>query len=98
MLVIAALGWPAASSADAETPTYPEAVLLVSGFNTETPFTTPDPFCDLKEGPDWSLPTGPVAALKADGHAVFTAPVRRSKDPALAPCPAIGSPLPPPSA
>ncbi len=76
--------------------TYPEAVLLVSGFQTEAPFTTPDAACNGKEGPDWGLPNGIAAALKdpAAPHAVFTAPVSRTGVPVPDPCPATGTPLP----
>ena len=40
---IAVLAQPAAVEA---APPYPEAVLLVSGFETETPFSTPAPTCN----------------------------------------------------
>ena len=97
-LAVLAFAWLGGAKAGAAAPSHPDAVLLVSGFNTETPFTTPDPFCDGQGGPEWNPPTGPAAALKAAGHDVFTAPVRRKRDPILAPCPAVGSPLPPLSA
>jgi hypothetical protein len=43
------------------------AVVLVSGFDTATPFTTSAPTCAGKEGATWSAPTGPAAALKQAG-------------------------------
>ncbi len=93
LAVAAALLLPAAAHAAGP---YPEAVLLVSGFQTEAPFTTPDDACKGEEGPDWGLPNGVAAALKdpAAPHAVFTAPVSRTGVPVPDPCPATGTPLP----
>ena len=81
-LVTAAL----AHGATAQAATYPDAVVLVSGFTTTTPFTTPDPSCNGKEGLTWNVPTGPAAALKAAGNKVFTAPVRHLADPLAQNC------------
>jgi triacylglycerol lipase len=77
------------SSAQAST-SYPEAVLLVSGFETNSPFTSPytspNPAltCDGKEGSEWNPqkpeadpPVGIAYALKQAGYDVFTAPVSK---------------------
>jgi hypothetical protein len=40
-------------------------VVLVSGFTTSTPFSTPDPSCAGNEGDTWSISVAP--ALKAAG-------------------------------
>lgn len=77
-------------------PPYPEAVVLVSGFDTQTPFTTPDPSCNGKEGEAWDPPTGVAAALKAAGKKVFTAPVSQNGSNGLTPCDPDG-PAPPQS-
>ncbi len=76
--------------------TYPEAVLLISGFETEAPFTTPDEACNGKEGPDWGLDGGIAQALKSPAapQAVFTAPVTRTGVKLPDPCPRTGTPLP----
>lgn len=71
------------------------AVLLVSGFDTSTPFTTPDPSCAGKEGPTWSNPQGPAAALRAAGSSVFTAPVAQGGALPPTPCLGPGQPAPP---
>ena len=84
-----------AHGAPAQAATYPDAVVLVSGFTTTTPFTNPDPACNGQEGLTWSPPTGVAAALKAAGNSVFTAPVRHLNDPVALPCPASGAPAPP---
>ncbi len=86
-----------APTASAQGPTYPSAVVLVSGFTTVTPFTTPDPSCDGREGETWGPATGVAAALNSRGFAVFTAPVKHLNDPEALPCPGSGSPLPPQS-
>ena len=83
---------PAAAAMAA--PPYPDAVVLVSGFDTQTPFTTPDPSCDGQEGPEWNPPTGIAAALKAAGEEVFTAPVKQASGNGLPPCNPDG-PAPP---
>jgi hypothetical protein len=54
--------------------TSPFAVVLVSGFNTSTPFSTPA--CPTSgRGSTWDEATGPAPAIAAEGYAVFTAPV-----------------------
>lgn len=79
MLVAAIVLTPSAAQA---APSYPEAVLLVSGFETDSPYTTPAKLCDGKEGSEWNPqkpkadpPVGIAYALKQAGHEVFTAPV-----------------------
>ena len=69
-------------------------VVLVSGFNTITPFTTPDPACNGKEGEEWNPATGIAAALKGAGQQVYTAPVMQQGVAPAAPC-APGTPVPP---
>ncbi|MGA8218745.1 MAG: hypothetical protein WB771_09275 [Solirubrobacterales bacterium] len=81
----------------AQGPSYPDAVVLVSGFTTVTPFTTPDPACNGQEGGTWDPATGVAAALKSRGFSVFTAPVKHLNDPEALPCPGSGTPLPPQS-
>jgi len=88
---LAALGFAASATA---APSYPEAVVLVSGFDTKTPFTTPDSACNGKEGEAWDAPTGVAAALKAAGKQVFTAPVHQSGEMGLPACNPEG-PAPP---
>ena len=66
-------------------------MVLVSGFTTSTPFSTPDPSCAGNEGDTWSLSVAP--ALKAAGYPVFTAPEGPSSDgnaPGNAPSPCVG--------
>ena len=65
---------------------YTDAVVLVSGFTTSTPFTTPDPSCVGAEGSSWSSPDGVGSALKDSGHDVFTAPTTSSAGGLPAPC------------
>lgn len=91
LAVLAALAFAASAAA---APSYPEAVVLVSGFDTKTPFTTPSPGCDGKEGEAWDAPTGVAAALKAGGKKVFTAPVRQGGTNGLPSCNPEG-PAPP---
>ena len=81
--------------ASASAATYPEAVLLVSGFDTASPYTTPDPSCNGKEGPEWSLPDGIATTLKGAGLNVFTAPVQQAKEPLPPQCAGPGELLPP---
>jgi hypothetical protein len=88
---IAVLAQPAAVEA---APPYPEAVLLVSGFETETPFSTPAPTCNGKEGSEWNPPGGIARALKGAGNDVFTAPVSKTNTPVPASCAGAGEPLP----
>jgi len=61
-----------ASSADAAT--RPDAVVLVSGITTTTPFTTPTAQCTGQDprGETWSIDGAKFAAL---GYRVYTAPV-----------------------
>lgn len=73
------------------------AVVLVSGFDTTTPFTTSAPACAGEEGATWSAPTGPSAALKQASYTVFTAPVAREDGSPGAPC-TDGGPAPPAAA
>ena len=64
--------------------------MLVSGFTTSTPFSTPDPSCAGKEGDTWDVSVAP--ALKAAGYPVFTAPEGPSSDgnaPGNAPSPCV---------
>ena len=65
--------------------------MLVSGFTTSTPFSTPDPSCAGNEGDTWSISVAP--ALKAAGYPVFTAPEGPNSDgnaPGNAPSPCVG--------
>src|SRR5688572_4311979 len=78
----------------AAAPVYPDAVVMVSGYSSSTPFTTPDPACAGAEGDTWSDPAGPAAALRAAGLEVFTAPVHRGTDAIPAPCAPGGAPVP----
>jgi hypothetical protein len=66
---------PALPVTPAPTPTTsPFAVVLVSGFNTSTPFSTPA--CPTSgRGSTWDEATGPAPAIAAEGYMVFTAPV-----------------------
>ena len=93
-LAAAALGSLALAASAVAAPSYPEAVVLVSGFDTKTPFTTPNPACNGKEGEAWDAPTGIAAALKAAGKQVFTAPVHQSGSSGLPACNPEG-PAPP---
>ncbi|MQA75500.1 MAG: hypothetical protein GEU88_14360 [Solirubrobacterales bacterium] len=87
---IAAVALAAAPAAHGE-----PAVVLVSGFDTSTPFSTPDPSCAGQEGLTWSNPDGPAAALRAAGFSVFTAPVARGGALPPSPCLGPGQPAPP---
>lgn len=93
-LTVSAILAPAASAQGGATPSYPSAVVLVSGYNSSSAFTSPDPACAGKEGDTWSNPNGPAAALRAAGMNVFTAPVKHGTDPALSPCTSAGAPVP----
>jgi pimeloyl-ACP methyl ester carboxylesterase len=99
-LVTAALvlGGMLAMPASAAAATYPDAVLLVSGFDTASPFSTPDPSCDGQEGPEWDPVGGIAKTLKPAGLNVFTAPVRQTGEPLLPPCAGPGELLPPDTA
>ena len=81
---------------------YSEAVLLVSGFETESPFTTPAAKCVGREGSEWNPPGYPAGSdpeglapvLKHAGNNVFTAPVTKSSTDLPASCSGDGEPLP----
>jgi triacylglycerol lipase len=73
------------------------AVVLVSGFDTTTPFTTPLASCAAQAGPTWGNATGPAAALRAAGDQVFTAPVANAGGSPGAPCTHTGGAVPPAS-
>ncbi len=83
-------------------PPYPEAVLLVSGFETESPFSTPATDCRGQEGSEWnppgfpagSTPEGIAPVLKDAGFKVFTAPVTKSTKPLPPTCVGPGEPVP----
>lgn len=62
------------------------AVVLVSGFDTATPFSVPAASCAARAGPTWGAPTGPAASLRATGEAVFTAPVANAGGSPGPPC------------
>jgi triacylglycerol lipase len=70
------------------------AVVLVSGLDSASPFSTPARSCDGKEGSSWGLPGGVATALKRAGFSVYTAPVRKG---ASAPPAACATPAPGPS-
>lgn len=72
------------------------AVVLVSGFDTTTPFTTPGASCAPLAGPTWHSPTGPAAGLRAAGEAVFTAPIVNADESPGPPCIPSGGAVPPP--
>jgi triacylglycerol lipase len=72
------------------------AVVLVSGFDTATPFTTPAASCAALAGPTWGASTGPAASLRAAGLAVFTAPVANGGGSPGRPCTGPGGAVPPP--
>jgi triacylglycerol lipase len=74
------------------------AVVLLSGFDTTTPFSSSAPNCAGREGPTWNPPTGIAAALRSAGYAVFTAPVLQSDTTPPPPCLGPGQPAPPPTA
>ena len=66
-------------------------MVLVSGFTTSTPFSTPAANCAGMEGDTWSISVAP--ALKAAGYQVFTAPEGPNSDgsaPGNAPSPCVG--------
>ncbi len=70
------------------------AVVLVSGFNTVSPFSTSVPACVGKRGAAWNPPVGVATTLINSGFTVFTAPVKHG-DKAPAPACAPGTPVPP---
>ena len=59
-----------------------EAVVLVSGLNSPTPFSAPTPACAGKEGDTWGFV---APRLKAQGFTVYTAPARKGST-GIAPC------------
>ncbi len=71
------------------------AVVLVSGFDTTTPFSVPATSCATRAGPTWSAPTGPAASLRAAGEAVFTAPIANAGRSPGSPCTEPGGAVPP---
>src|SRR5688572_29627347 len=70
------------------------AVVLVSGFTTSTPFSTSDPSCLGKEGDTWNVAVAPP--LNQPAQLVFTAPEADGTTPP-APCVGPGQPAPPAS-
>ena len=88
LAVVFALAMPAAALASS-------AVVLVSGFNTATPFTVPLAACATQAGPTWGASTGPAASLRAAGEQVFTAPVANGGGTPGVPCTALGGAVPP---
>jgi triacylglycerol lipase len=74
------------------------AVVLVSGFDTTTPFSTSAPSCAGQEGETWSPATGVAASLKQAGYTVFTAPTLQSETSPPAPCLGTGQTAPPAAA
>ena len=99
VLALTVCGWLAMSAtAAAQGTSYPDAVVLVSGYDSSSAFTTPDPSCQGQEGATWSDPPGPAAALRAAGLKVFSAPVQRGTEPVLLPCTPGDTPSPPLSA
>ena len=86
-----------APTALAQTATAP-AVVLVSGFTTQTPFSTSAAGCAGKEGPTWGPPGIVASTLKAAGLNVFTAPIANGGGAPPAPCTGPGQATPPQSA
>ncbi|HEX5195380.1 MAG TPA: alpha/beta hydrolase [Solirubrobacteraceae bacterium] len=73
------------------------AVVLVSGFDSHTPFTTALAGCATQTGPTWNSSTGTAASLRAAGEQVFTAPVANAGTSPGSPCTAPGGAVPPAS-
>ena len=90
LAVVFALALPASALASS-------AVVLVSGFDSHTPFTTPLPSCATQTGPTWNSPAGTSATLRAAGEQVFTAPVANSGASPGSPCTSSGGAVPPAS-
>ncbi len=61
------------------------AVVLVGGFNSSSPFSTPA-CATTDRGPTWGEATGPAAALSGAGLAVFTMPIANAGVPVAASC------------
>jgi|GEM_PF-278981 len=95
LLALAALATAAYAPAGASAASAPgTAVVLVSGFNTITPFTTPATACNGQEGPAWSPQGGVAQTLKGAGLTVFSAPAMQGSGPPATPC-SPGTPVPP---
>ena len=94
LIAIAALCALSAPKPAEAASTYPDAVLLVSGFQTETPFTSPSPTCAGKMGDTFGIMNGIGPALRAAGYNVFTAPETKIGDKVPASCTAEGDPVP----
>jgi triacylglycerol lipase len=90
LAVVFALALPASAFASS-------AVVLVSGFDSHTPFTTPIASCATQVGPTWNSPAGTSATLRAAGEQVFTAPVANAGVPPGTPCTSPGGAVPPAS-
>jgi triacylglycerol lipase len=90
LAIVLALALPAAALASS-------AVVLVSGFDTATPFTVPLPSCATQAGPTWGASTGAAASLRAAGEQVFTAPVANAGGSPGLPCTGPGGAVPPPA-
>jgi triacylglycerol lipase len=88
LAVVFALAMPAAAFASS-------AVVLVSGFDTATPFSVPLASCAAQAGPTWGAATGSAASLRASGEQVFTAPVANAGGSPGQPCTAPGGAVPP---
>src|SRR4051812_47004587 len=84
VLALAVLATPAAAQR--------HTVVLVSGLDSSSPFSTPAGSCAGKEGEAWGVPNGVAPALKAAKFQVFTAPVRNGSD--RTPPPACAKPAP----
>lgn len=92
LLALAALAaLPAGAAAQGSA----EAVVLMSGFDSSTPFSTPAAACAGQEG---AFSTAIAPALRAAGIAVFTAPAVPAGKALPAPCVGAGQTLPPASA
>lgn len=77
--------------ADTITPAQPSApfgshaVVLVGGFNSSSPFSTPA-CATTDRGPTWGNATGPAASLDGAGLPVFVAPIANAGTPVAASC------------
>jgi hypothetical protein len=90
LAAVLALALPASAFASS-------AVVLVSGFDSHTPFTTPLAGCATQTGPTWNSPAGTAATLRSAGEPVFTAPVANSGASPGSPCTSPGGAVPPAS-
>ena len=84
-------GQPPSAESSTAAAAYPEVVVLVSGYVSDTPYTTPDPSCYGTEGETWGNVGGVAQALKDAGLIVFTAPVRSNQAGLPDPCTADAS-------